>query len=166
MSLRGYQPRAASVSTEDFTVVRVFPSQMRAAVNTPDGATVLNKRQVWRFDSSANEAVSFGVDVPKHWTTFDVILEWTNLSSGSGDVVWRADVTSTADGGSLSTPSGGTSATVTAPAQDVLETSTVESGVSRSDNHTVCVVTRIASDVADTLGNDAGLVAVKLSKVS
>lgn len=121
----------------------------------------------WRFDASTQERIAahFG-GIPVGWSTVDVILWWQNESSGSGDVMWNVEYRSNAAGEttSVAVPSVGTQ-TVTAGGQYVLVKTTCATSVSVDPDELQQIrVSRIAGNAADTLANDATLLAVQLVK--
>lgn len=123
--------------------------------------------RAWAFDAAAAETIAVEFVMPEDVASGNLTLKiyWTNLGAGAGDVVWTSGrPQNVADGGDLNDNSATpTNTTITAPAQNVLKISTlgltataVASGFSRLN------ITRAGADAADTLGNDAGLVAIEI----
>lgn len=134
------------------------------------GSPALGLRQRWPvllFDASATEIAAVPVMVPVGWATLTVKLMWTNPGAGSGDVRWLVGAgTRRGDGDTLVTETT-PAATLTAPAQDVVQLSasfgatTVEGGKAN-----LVAVRREGGDAADTLANDAAVIGVLLEKAS
>jgi hypothetical protein len=143
------------------------------AVFSPrDGSPVLSFALItptWLLDATTAESVLAQADLPPWWQTYDVVLLWTNAGTGTGDVQWRYGHHAVAADGSVGT--GATfAAAVTTPAgsQNVVRQSTLATAVPVSPalSSVAVQVARIANDAADTLPNDAGLVALILKRAS
>lgn len=118
------------------------------------------------YDASSAEYAGSNAWLPAHWNTFHIDLYWTNPSSGSGDVVWTTIYRSFGDGDATGVTSGGND-TVTAPAEDVLKVSRLETSISPTRGRPLFfVIGRLASDAADTLGNDAAVIGVALVRAT
>lgn len=142
------------------------PQDMAAVIGSP-ALTTTNRWPAYAFDSAAAELTSVTWLVPTGWSTVHVDFYWTNLGAGSGDVVWRCDLGSAGDGETLSSPSDGTPVTATAPAQNVLEvTRMLTSAAVTAGEMALIDVVRLGADGADTLGNDAGVTGVAITRAS
>jgi hypothetical protein len=118
------------------------------------------------FDAAAVEESGTVGLVPANWPTFDILLWWTNAGAGVGNVRWRADHAVTSDGGTL-TRVINAAVTLAAPAQGVVKVSPLVYGIARTNLPVVHInAVRIGNDGADTLGNDAALIAIELRKAS
>lgn len=118
---------------------------------------------VYAFDASVNEGVISAQLVPtSDVTSYSVRLHWCNLGGGTGDVRWEATVQSFSPTGTAGTEqvvvAAPTASTVNVPLMVVLGTVTLNPA------HVLLHVRvwRLATDGTDTLGNDAGLLAISL----
>lgn len=118
------------------------------------------------YDAAAIESVQWlrsMIVTQDYVSTIQATLVWTNLGAGSGNVVWRIGYSTGSDGVAFAALTTGDS-TVTAPAQNVLKyttaniTPTVAAGTMLNFS-----VGRVGTDVADTLANDAGFVALVIT---
>lgn len=134
--------------------------------NTGGSATLSNVNRVivGALDSTNIEWMSAPVSIPDDWTTADVTLRWANGGAGAGDVVWQVGLNNLST--SISAAAMSSSVTATAGSQNAIIETTIATGVSVSTGSGGVVVNRQATDAADTLGNDAYLVAVRLTKAS
>jgi hypothetical protein len=124
----------------------------------------------WTLDQSTSEAVAASLipdyDLPG-WTAYHANVVWTVATAISGDVMFRWDPSETAiSGGTLASASGSTT-TVTAPATNVLASTRVATSVAitTTSKQLALRLTRIATNVADTLNGDASVLGVLLTKV-
>lgn len=121
------------------------------------------------FDAASTEIAHSVRDLPDEWSTYNIQILWTNAGAGSGNVVWRIDYGIVGDGGNIqSVVTAGTVQTIAAPAQNVLKVTTTDSALAAPAANEYLVVRprRVGGDAGDTLGNDAGLIAVRLVKAS
>ena len=119
------------------------------------------------LDAVAFEVASGSVIVPADWSSCYVDFVWANGAAGAGDVRFACYVSQLADGATLGAVTSGT-LTVTAPASNTVK-------VSRLISTPVTVVAgslltvRVARDganAADTLANDAAVLAVLITKAN
>ena len=160
----------AYVATADLVSTWISPGEMSGVTGSPalsqTGGTAWPS---WKLDAAAIEIVAVTVDKGRMpgWATMNVDLWWTT-DSGAGDVVWRLDyVTPRADGDAYGTGATvGTPVTVTAPANTNIKVTTLASGLAVPDTAKILLlkVIRLATDVADTLANDANIFGVRLGK--
>jgi hypothetical protein len=156
-------------------VLFVPANEMRSARGVPslDNYTVGTAEAsppVWLLDASSRESVIAAIIPPWGWNTARVDIWWGNTSTSSGDVVWeltyQAPVT---NGDTLSASGTATNATVAAPTgttRDV-KVSTLLASVALAPGKLLAFgVSRRASDVGDTLANDAKLIGVALVRLT
>lgn len=126
-----------------------------------------NRYLGWAFDAAGTEAIIAHFEVPEDYVSAAAVfkLKWTNLGAGAGDVVWEVSVHAVADAGDLDSGTFTTQAdTIAAPAQNILKSSTLTVSFTPTAGpavHTV-ILARLGGEVADTLGNDAGVVEVEV----
>lgn len=134
-------------------------------VGTPGSAAT--RVNAWTLDAASAESVGVTFQVPAGWATAHVDLYWTNDGAGAGDVVWKADRYTIADGTALTAETEGGAVTATAPAQNVVKVTRALTGIAVSPSLvTRLEVVRVAADAADTLANDVALIGVLLTRVS
>lgn len=161
-------PHAGYVKESDLDTLFVWAEDMSNVGGSLAG-TNINRWLVRGFDASSVENASKMVQVPAHWTTFDLAILWANGGAGAGDVVWGAGiaVAGSTGGTSLTAPSYTEVAAVTAGAQNAVISTAILTGQSPAANKTCLVsVRRKADDAADTLANDSNLVAAVLTRAS
>lgn len=120
------------------------------------------------MDAASQEVVTAGFFVPIGWTTCDIDLWWLNNGAGSGDVRWRIQMVSHANGSDTVTSVADQSRTETAAAQNVQTQRAsfiAAAAVSSSLIYRISVL-RVAADVADTLGNDAAFLGLMIRRIS
>lgn len=133
----------------------------------PDFAQRNGRYGATAFDAAADESIQWlrSVMVPDDYvSSLTIVLIWTNLGAGSGNVVWRISYSVATDGVAFPALTAATDITLTAPAQNVLTYSVITGA---SPAYTLgglanFAVARIGTAVADTLANDAGFVALRL----
>lgn len=123
------------------------------------------------FDAAASETVVLQVAVPDGAGTVDIDYWWMNAAGGgAGDVVWSLEqAKGITDGGTRTSDLGGAAiVTVTAPPVDTFKKTTIKTGypIVAGVRWLRLAVNRRGNDAADTLANDAGLIAVVLRKAS
>lgn len=142
----------------------VIPASAFTTLGGTPAQGAVNVLAALLFDAAAVEEAGTVATVPAIWATFDIMLWWTNAGAGGGNVVWRADHAVTNAGGTL-TRVINAAVTLSAPAQGVVRLDTLKADVARVDFPLVHVnAVRIGSDAADTLLNDAALIAVELRR--
>lgn len=155
---------------------RYLPSIPAKAFDLRDGSPAYAIRgantfyYAWDFDAASSETVIANVEPPADYVSgaITIDLSWTNLGGGSGNVVWQAFINATADTGDYNSLGGlvsGTAVTVAAPAQNVkkVTTLTITHTPAASPSSFELAIRRVGGDAGDTLGNDAGLVSVRIS---
>lgn len=122
----------------------------------------------WLLDAATAEAVTWSrEDLPSRWLSYDVEIVWANVGAGSGAVTWRADIGNWATGDTMTTPASGATVVSTAGAAGVVMRTTLATDVPRTAGKwPVIVVHRLGADAGDTLSNDAGLLALVLTRKS
>lgn len=124
----------------------------------------------WSMDSASTESVAATRFLPDSWSAFDVELWWVNDSSGSGDAAWRLSWMFAGDGestGASGTLTPESIVTDTAGGEDGMVVVSIASGLTATSGKMLLVrVGREGGNVGDTLGNDAGVVHVRLKKAS
>ena len=122
----------------------------------------------WLLDSASTEQVNCTAFIPAGWRRFQVDMLWSNLGPGSGDVRWSLGY-SVRTAGDLLTAGDVffTTSTDTAPAQDVLAIKTwTSSAVTTGSGVYHFRLSRLGADAADTLGNDATFLGLRLRRAA
>lgn len=118
------------------------------------------------YDPATGQGADAVITIPSGWATVDVDVWWTNAGAGAGNVVWDCRLQAKADGAAMTGPTY-TPVTIAAPAQDVTKKSTLRTGVAVTAGGLLLVnLNRAAADAADTLGNNAGVMAIAVRKAS
>jgi hypothetical protein len=154
-----YQPKIES---------SIIPAGAFAAVNgSPSLSGVAFRWPAWFFDATAEEHIAAPARFPADWVTVDVDIQWTNVGTGTGDVVWEVFIDTAAVAGSLATSGTSGRVTATAPSQNVRARSIAITGltINHADLKNIRVLRR-AGDAADSLANDAAVLAISLRKAS
>ena len=155
--------RTRTIDLHDFAI----------AVGTPDFAVrgANSRYAAWAFDGTGvfDEAITTQtIRIPQDFSSsLLVVLHWTNLGAGSGNVDWTVVAKVVNDTADLNTTSGETltSDTIAAPAQNIHKISVHSISLSpAAGDHLRLNVARLAltNTANDTLGNDAGLLKVQL----
>lgn len=158
--------READIGSSPLVVEAGSLAPVSPAALTTTGSTAL--WPVIAFDAATNENALAVVHIPDGYNTVNIKIRWTNIGAGSGNVDWRAIYEQDGDGGTLDSGSTiGATVTATAPAQNVQEETTLVSGVAVTAGNLFLVrAQRLAANAADTLANDAGLLAVVVERAS
>lgn len=153
-------------NTYEDGVIRLSMQDFFALVGAPTQGIVNSQHVAWSFDPATEELIYASVRIPRQWQKVNVRILWANSGAGSGDVVWKAEFNGLGVGGSLgSAPEYVATTTETAGAQDVLVESVLESGVFLADGEWLSLALgRAAANAADTLANDAAIVAVTIER--
>jgi hypothetical protein len=132
------------------------------------GSSVAKSVAGWQLDAAAQESVGTIWKVPIGWKTLHLDVLWYNPGAGAGNVVFREDSAVFAEGASLDiNAAGANTAAIAAPAQWVTKTTRLVSDLPVTEaNFLRLQVTRVAADAGDTLGNDIGILGLKLTKVT
>jgi hypothetical protein len=159
--------RAIAVITATDEVVTIPAAALSATLGSPamtlmSGAYAMSLN----YDAAAAERGAFAWAVPDHWATMAVDLVWTNQGAGAGDVVWRIFGGPVAEAAAYTLITSDTSSTVTAAALNIRKTTTLLTGIACETNHGYYVIQRTGTDAADTLANDASVVAVILRRLT
>jgi hypothetical protein len=119
------------------------------------------------LDTTGAENVSAAFFCPYGWKEADIFYYGYNAGAGSGGVALGYYLEDIVDGYSLTTetPTVATDVTLTAGAEDTLQVTAGDTGISLNSGqiHTL-KVGRIVGDAEDTLANDYGLVGVLLRR--
>jgi hypothetical protein len=123
----------------------------------------------WLLDAATHENVSAQTVIPAGWATVNVNFYWTNAGAGAGDVQWSLRVEGAFGhgdtlGSALSAPFTGASV---APAQNVVKGEQFATGLPVTPGKMFgLLMQRDGGNAADTLGNDAALIAVEIRRAS
>lgn len=132
------------------------------------GSSNADRVNVFFLDAVATEDLGYSEVVPPEWQTVSITLVWANSAASVGDVRWTVTWTVAGDSESGLTQTGTNSVTDTAPATaaPLRHTLAAPSIAVVPGKVLVLRVRRSATDAADTLANDAGLVGAIITKVS
>lgn len=115
------------------------------------------------FDSAINESASASVKFPRGWQEFSAEVVWANTATSTGDVYWNVWSLPLADGLPYTTLTSKFKI-VAAGANAIVKTSDVYDSPWPEVDQTAIVyairVSRSATNVSDTLANDAALLGV------
>jgi hypothetical protein len=119
---------------------------------------------IWALDATTQESIDAMTIVPYGATQVYAYLWWANLGAGAGDVRWSINLsTGLADGENANQADSGLPFTATAGAQDVVVRSYAGVVASLDDLTAMPMrIIRVATDAADTLPNDAGVMGIEL----
>lgn len=145
-----------------------LPANSFSGVTGSPAVANANSNTPWyAMDAASIEAIARTVMIPSSWATTKVELLWANAAAGAGDVVWRLNSLSAGTGESVETAANSGDSTVTAGAQYIVVRTTLNAGLAYTPGEINLVkIQRRASDAADTLANDAGILGVLLTKAS
>lgn len=166
--MTAYDAQLAGASSKSDVIV-IGPSSMTAVVGSPATAAIGATPRVagWLLDAATTEIVAGQIWIPPAWGSLTADFYWTNAGAGSGNVAWRFDLSGLPDGSTLPDPASGTLVVSAAPAQNTLKRSFLApTPLAAPDGLAAFECIRVATDAADTLANDAALVAVVLTRVS
>ncbi len=144
------------------------PATNYASVDLRNGFLVLD------FDDSTNETAQFLAALPSHYGGAQLlaIVTWTTTTATTNNAKLRIEVTHLGGGAnldSLPTVDGSDEITVTAPStsgQLVLsQTSSFSAGAAVAGDLLLVGLTRLATDVSDTLVNDIEVVSIEIREV-
>lgn len=154
----------ANVPAERTTVL---PCDMLASAGSPTNNASAVGVPCWQMDTAATEVVACAAKVPENWETYNIVLWWCNVSTGTGNVGWQARYAHRAIG--LAINGGETNAgtvTVAAGAQYVVTQTTLATGVKFLPGSVPRFNIRRDTTVASNLANDAGILRVDLVRVT
>lgn len=164
---------AAEATARDAAIAAAVPplflqaSRFSLVTGTPSLGNANSNTPWYQMDSTTIEAVATTVEIPSGWATAKVELIWSNNSASVGDVVWRLNSLSAGDGESVETAASSGDVTAAAPTQYIRKTTQLAAALAVTPGETLLIrVQRRASDVADTLANDACILGVRLTKAS
>jgi len=139
--------------------------------------TIAANREVWRLDPAGTENLSATLLVPQDWATgtlIEVHIHWMRQAGSTGNVVWRADYLSTAEGESVGVGSITAGTNTAALAGNASTSRHIIHGYSDSTNLSVpgaalsrgdsllIVINRIGGDGGDTMSDDARVWGIEL----
>ena len=144
------------------------PAANFASIDLRNGFAVLD------FDDSTDESAHFLARLPSHYREGDLeaIVTWTTTSATVNDAKLKIQVTHLAEGDnldSLPTVDDSEDLTLTAPtvSGDLVftQTSTLEMGTAAAGEYLFVTLTRLATDVSDTLSGDIEVLSVEIREV-
>lgn len=141
------------------TVVSITADALVAHSGAPTRAGV-GRTTGWFFDAGVTESVSAAMSMPSSVPP-QVSVLWFNPAVSTGDVRWSVEVVSLSAGGDVTSPGVVASVQAAAGPQNVLVETVVPVSITTGGLRSL-VVSRVGGHVADTLPNDAVLVAVVL----
>lgn len=152
------------------TKMWISPMEMEAWSGAPVRA-VQGTYMGWAMATGVNEGVMVTApDIPQDWLTFTVKYYWVNTGASVLDVVWRLTHDTTADGGTITSPTVETDVTVAAATADVLKITQVPAAgtitAPAAGSIFVLRFQRMGADAADTCTTTSRLLGVLLTKVT
>lgn len=162
---RGAIPGGASSSA--FPPGVMGAQQFAASTGSP-ALALIQGRQVWGLDQTSNERISGGLAIPQGWASVDVDLWWTSMIAPAGGVVrWQLRYASDSAGDDLNVAPTGVTSNVAAPNQYILAVTTLASAIAVTpDDRMMIEIERTANNAADTLAGDAGVLGVRLRRIT
>lgn len=144
------------------------PASLATMTGTPASAALSSTAHYLLFDAAAIEASAGSFIPPAHWASTHVDLYWVNAVAAAGDVVWRLDWKSAGDGELVTGPTAAPQVTAAAPeATGTVEVTRIGSAIAYTPGEYGLVkIQRRATDAADTLANDAGVLGILLSRAA
>lgn len=132
------------------------------------GSSNSDRVNVYLVDAASTEDVGYSDTLPSDWATVNITLVWANSATSAGDVRWKLTWTVAGHTESGLTATGTNFVTDTAPATSgLLRYTTLASGVAVTANKLLVLrIRREATDGADTLAVDAGIVGAIITKAS
>lgn len=153
-----------NVNIPDNNLVKLGVGDFDILSGTPALVSYRTSRGItYAFDAAADEIIAGSAKVPDYAKQADVYVWWTNLGAGAGDVVWSLNYNTFADGDDSDVADAGLAATVTAPAQDFIKRTSLGIATVVGGEFLSLRMSRTGTDVADTLGNDAGVMFIEIS---
>jgi hypothetical protein len=169
----GTTPAAAvkRINQPEASTVTIAATRLTPVTGTPVVGMAGAQLPGYILDSTAAEAVAvlLGRDViPASWKTFAVDISWTNTTANVGDVRHDASYTWLGDGDAFATGTYVSGTAQSAPtAFGTQKTTRVVSAITADAAKSLYLrVIRNGGDASDTLANDSGLVAIKLTRLS
>lgn len=159
---------AAYAPVGDVGAVWLGAADMNSILGAPALGAAANRFAAWHMDPASSESVAGSWRMPPSWSTVNVDIYWSHESaSATGDVRWQVLLDNAAADGSLNASGPNGQATATAGGQFVLKISRAITGEALTASHlTAARVSRLGGDAADTLGVDATLLGLRISKAS
>lgn len=157
---------ATTVSTVSLPKIFIPATAFIVTAGSATASNVGSGVPVWTLDAAAAERIATSLTLPTYWATFAIDVWWTNAAAGTGDVRYRYEGQFIGAGDTLNVPP--VVANVgTAAAQNVVVVTTVASTVTNVPaKRLVLGVLRDATNVADTLPNDADVIGVELRRLT
>lgn len=127
------------------------------------------RRLAMLFDGAADELAAGSMIIPPGWLTFSVDVYWCNAGAGAGGVFWVFQGDDYVEGDNLNVAdTQSVSASEAAGLQDIVVVTplsgTVTAAVDR--NFQFRIKRSAATEAADTLANDAGLLGLRLTRLT
>jgi hypothetical protein len=160
-----------SVLAQRFGIRTIYipANQMVIALGTPVNTVISGLNPCWRLDAATDEGVSFGVEIPQEWATFDVHVRGVNIGAGAGAVrlvVQHNNAAGEGDDVTVGTSSGA-GVIFTAAAQNIRTTAVARTDL--TNDYTKAHIFRVFRDAdhaGDTLANDWAVTGVELVATS
>jgi hypothetical protein len=148
------------LGAENFTITNGAPS-----------LSSIGGSPVWLLDAGVTEYVGATIDrgfIPARWVSFSVEVWWANVAATAGDVRWALGHGQFGEGDAIGLVTIN-SVTAASPATEnvAARTTLTSMGVpATTDPLQTLRIGRAGADAADTLGNDAAFLGLRLVKVS
>jgi hypothetical protein len=144
------------------------PEQMQIGAEGTPSRGFVNGVNAMLFDQSARELVTVTAYPPQHWATMHADVWWSNAGAGAGNIFFECYQLSFGDGDTIPGNNLLLNAVATAPAQNVVEVTRISSSAITvtAGKAYQFLIGRKGSDATDTLGNDAGFLALVISRAS
>lgn len=166
--------RAAAAAAYEPKVTELFLPAGRFDLREGTPALgAVNVWTVWLFDAAGSEGVvvTFGRgEIPPNWLTYSVEILWANTAATAGNVVWQIGSAAPRGEGDTVTVDVNTTTAAVAAGTTAVVIRTPVSGThnvpTATDPLGFLRVIRLGADAGDTLGNDAGLLGLRLLRAT
>lgn len=137
------------------------------ATSAAYGGIGTNRREAMLLDASSEELIGAWFKIPRHWKKFRAEALCVNAGAGSGNFVLSVSGAEFAAGDdtNVADPTVSALETTTAGARDVVVSTAFDTEFACTPGKYYCVrLKRVATEAADTLANDIGVIGVKLTR--
>lgn len=136
-----------------------------ASLHLGTGPAIVTTNGVSRvaLDALATESVFLTFTVPTSWQQVLVDIYWANEGAGAGNVRWQVSTKALINTDLVTEAATTNASTISAPAQNTVKRSDALQTITTVTDAIYAVqLDRLGGDGADTLANDASLIAIRL----